>query len=149
MGTGTNELHTGGRRVRKKKVFLFFRVKNIKRCAILITTIWPQLLLFWKSLTNGGSWPPHHQFHHWSDRDVVASYYLLLASTLWCYIKTDDTKAKLAGRKYPLVDKTSLRTKQDVWEKSRVITACCRAKVLTLNMRWAMHSKLSFNELVW
>ncbi len=33
MGTGTNELHTGGQRVRKKKVFLFFRVKNIKRCA--------------------------------------------------------------------------------------------------------------------
>ncbi len=55
----------------------------------------------------------------------------------------DHIEAKLASGEYQLVDKTLSKTKSDIWEKFGVIIEHCRAEVLTLNMHWAMHSKLS------
>ncbi len=46
----------------------------------------------------------------------------------------DDIKAKLASEEYQLVDKTSLKSKSDIWEKFGVIIEHCREEVFTLNM---------------
>ncbi len=46
----------------------------------------------------------------------------------------DDIKAKLASRKYQLIDNISSSIKPDDWEKFGIIIECCKMEVLTLNM---------------